>query len=254
LVHSRLQPFRALGALTVLTLAIACGDDSPTSPTPPFTTTSQFFVNTLAPGGTSSFNFDISAQSHVALTLASAISNATGLPTEGSVRLGLGTVSGATCNATTTIEARPALDAQLRTQLAPGSYCLTVLDGGGLGEAITFAARMTATSAEPPTTALNFAEAFSSAIPIGGFAERTFEAFQGGNSSVTLSSTGGDKVVRLSIGLWDGAVCRVQNYADVPAGSTPQLVAGLDAGTYCVRLQDINNTGRVTFSITISHP
>lgn len=253
IAQSRLRSVRALGALTILTLAIGC-DDSPTTPTDPFTTTSQFVVSNLSVGGTSSYNFAVSTQSHVALTFASAISLATGLPIEGSVRMGLGTVAGTACTTTSTIEVRPALSAQIRMQVAAGNCCLSVADGGALGEAVTYAARMTATSAEPATSSANFFEGFSSAIPIGGFAERTFEVFRGGNSTVTLSSTGGEQVMRLSIGLWDGAVCRVQALADIPAGSTPQLVAGVDAGTYCVRLQDINTTGRVTFGMTISHP
>ena len=61
-------------------------------------------------------------------------------------------------------------------------------NAGGLGEAATFTARVTITSAQQPESALNFTDSFSSALPKGGTAVRTFEASRGGNSAVTLTT------------------------------------------------------------------
>jgi hypothetical protein len=246
---------RAFSLFLLLAGAAACGSDTPTDPTPPLTTSTQFFSNSLAPGGSAVNTFALSSQNVINVTLASLVSAATGEPVDGAtVVLGLGTPSGATCTTSASQTVNPQLAAQIRSSQPTGSYCISIADAGSIGESVVYTARVTLTSITPPESAFNFTESFSSALPLGGTVIHTFQAIRGGNSSVTLSVARTDQVLRMGLGLWDGSECRLTVSADTPAGATPQLVAGLDAGTYCVKLRDHTPTHQTGFTLTISHP
>src|SRR6185295_12868564 len=144
-------------------------------PTPLLTSTSQFFTGTVAPGTTGVATFSVSTQSFIHVTMASLVSNANGeIVDSGSVVLGFGTPSGATCSTTASQVVTPGLSAQIRTgQLPAGNYCFSVGDAGTAGSA-TYSVRMTTTSAVPPESGLSFTESFSSQLPRGGTAVHTF--------------------------------------------------------------------------------
>jgi hypothetical protein len=185
------------------------------------------------------------------------VSDATGDVLDGpAVVLGFGTPSGNACSTSTSQTVQPVLSPQIRTaSLAAGTYCLSVADAGGvITGSTTFAARVTATSALPPEGASIFLDSFSSSLPRGGSVVHTFEASQGGNAQVTLSTARTDQILRLGLGLWDGSTCRVTVSTDTAAGGTPQINATMDAGTYCVSLRDHTNAHQTPFTITISHP
>ena len=236
-------------------LAAACGATA-TTPTPTTTSSSQFVVNTIVPGGTSVYAFTVSETSTVAVTLASITSAATGEVLPAALTVALGTPSGSSCTATTALDTTVALSSQISTSLAAGSYCVKITDADGLPESVTYAVRITATTGPVETSGLNGTESFASVLEIHGTSTRTFSARKGGNMAVTLTGAGGlDKVVRLTVGIWDGAACRLGLSADTAAASTPQIVAGVDAGMYCIRLADIGGlTAPASFSVSLEHP
>src|SRR6476619_7195655 len=179
---------RVFSVFVLLTFAAACGSDSPTTPTPVFTTSSQFTTNPLAVGGNSVYTFSLASQSFISVTLASLVSAATGEPLDGaSVVLGLGTPSGATCTTTTSQSVVAQLSTQIRSSQPAGNYCIRV-NGASLPEAAVYTARVTLTSAEPPGSGLARTESFSSALPLGGTAIHTFDVSFGGDVAVTLST------------------------------------------------------------------
>src|SRR4051812_9394354 len=199
------RPFRLLPAIALLVAMVACGS-TPTSPSTAFTSTTQLAVGSLTPGGTSIYNFATSAQSFVRVTLASVTTPAND-PVEGTFVLAFGTQSGASCTATATQTVTVGLSAQIVASVPAGSYCIRVTDTGALQSSGVFAARVTSASGEPPTTAANGTDVFSSALNAGGTAERSFSLTKGGNVAITFAS-GTDVAMRLTLGLWDGSVCR----------------------------------------------
>jgi hypothetical protein len=212
-------------------------------------------VGTVGPGITAVNTFSVSAQSFIHVTMASLISNANGEVADGgSVVLGFGTPSGATCATTASQVVTPNLSAQIRSgQLPAGTYCFSVGDAGTAGSA-TFSVRITTTSAVPPESGLSGTESFSSQLPRGGTAVHTFQVNLGGTATVTLSTARADQVLRMGVGLWDGGACRIAFSVDTALAATPQLLGGVDAGTYCVSLRDNTATHQTPFTLTITHP
>jgi hypothetical protein len=150
------------------------------------------------------------------------------------------------------------LSAQLSKSLTAGSYCVKITDVDGLPASAIVTVRITATSGSTgvTSTGLTVTESFASQLQVRGTTTRTFRAFRPGNMAVTLTGAGGlDKVVRMTLGVWDGSTCRPTSVVDTAAGAPAQIVAGVDPGTYCLSLRDIGNlTFPVSFSISVEHP
>jgi hypothetical protein len=138
--------------------------------------------------------------------------------------------------------------------LSAGTYCVKVTDTGSLPEAATVAVRITTITNPTTPQATSLSDVFASELGVRGFASRTFNMVVAGTQSLTLTGLGGagPPVVRLSVGAWDGAACRLNTSADVTSGGSITLSA--DTGAYCVRVSDIGNlTGPVSFIVNVNH-
>lgn len=110
----------------------------------------------------------------------------------------------------------------------------------------------------PSTPASPTTSTFSSLLTLNGAVSRSFTATQSGTVSVTLTGAGvPGTVVGLGIGVPSTGVarCTLNTAILTTAGSTPQIVASVDAGTYCVAIYDLGTlTDAITFELTIVLP
>ncbi len=99
--------------------------------------------------------------------------------------------------------------------------------------------------------------AFSSLVPPGGSASRSFELAAAGRIAVTLKSTTPDGVtVGVGVGIprSDGS-CAVSAGVETAAGAQAQLSIDADVGAYCAKVYDPGSlTAPVPFTISISRP
>jgi len=127
--------------------------------------------------------------------------------------------------------------------------------------ALTAVACGGSTSTTSPTTATPTAgtEAFTGTIAPGGAAIRNFTASASGTASVTLLTTDPNStLLGLGIGIpgTDSGNCDMTKTLQTRAGSTAQLTASVEAGTYCAGVFDIGTVGTngVVVSMTVAHP
>jgi hypothetical protein len=135
---------RLLAIAALAALAVACGDDSPTSPADTTTTsaaTSITYTGTLDVGGSRFYSFSNAAAGSVTAFLASVTSPATRLPVAVPLEIGLGVPAGTGCSTTTTQIVAPGLVSQMTVSLAAGVFCLRVADAGELRAPVAFAVR-----------------------------------------------------------------------------------------------------------------
>ncbi|MFN8057946.1 MAG: hypothetical protein U0Q12_02190 [Vicinamibacterales bacterium] len=113
-------------------------------------------------------------------------------------------------------------------------------------------AAVTAPTTSPVT------ETFASILTPQGAATRIFGTSVAGTLRVTLTSAGPPStVVGLGLGIRDtsGQACQLTSAVNTTAGTSAQLSAAADAGTYCVRIYDVTGLPEpINFSITIVHP
>jgi hypothetical protein len=133
---------------------MACGADTPTSPSETTTTTTttttiaepsitEDFSGTLAVGGSNFYAFTVGTNGTVNVTLASM--SGTGVPSAVWVELGIGSPAGEGCAVTSTVTGPAGASPQLTATYAPSVYCVRIRDLGNL-----FApARFTITIAHP---------------------------------------------------------------------------------------------------------
>jgi ABC-type Fe3+-hydroxamate transport system substrate-binding protein len=109
------------------------------------------------------------------------------------------------------------------------------------------------TTATTPTTAT-----FGSRLTVNGSASRTFTVTTPGTVTAMLTNAGGPfAVVGLGLGVPLGGVanCTLSTSVNTAPGSTPQVAAAVDPGTYCVAIYDVGNlTATIDFAVTISYP
>jgi hypothetical protein len=113
---------------------------------------------------------------------------------------------------------------------------------------------VTSPSATSPVT-----ETFSGQINKGGSAARSFTAASAGTVSVTLATLGPPADIQVGLGIGipqaSGAGCYLTQTTMAGASAAPQLTTTVDAGTYCIRLDDTGAlTAPVAFSVTIVRP
>jgi len=147
---------------------------------------------------------------------------------------------------------------------------LVALVGGGCGENAT-TTPSTTTSTTTTTTTLaepSITDTFSGQLDVRSAAYFAFPVTQYGTVNATLLLVSGAGVpstvqLRLAIGgltettTDDGTVvtCTATTTALTKAGSSAQLTATLDAGTYCVSVADVGNLyGPADFSLAVAHP
>src|SRR5579862_1728376 len=253
--RSRLRTLAARACVLACLAGVAgCGA---TTPSGDITTASQFFSDALAPKASSKiFTFTLTASSTANVMLGSVTSAATGEPSTAMLTMTLGTSSGSTCTATSSKTIASSLTAQIVSTLSAGTYCVTVSDPGNLTETSNFTVRVTTTTGTP-TASLSTTDQLPTTLAKGGTSIKTFTAADSGALQVTLTAVAADPTleIELGVGVWDGAVCRLNTSLVTASGTMPQIETNVDAGVYCIRLADVGNlTGQVATSGTILHP
>ena len=110
----------------------------------------------------------------------------------------------------------------------------------------------TAPSTPAPTTTV-----FASTLSVKSSASRTFTAAQAGTVTVTLTSLGTTAPVGMGLGVPSAGVanCTLTTSIRTTAGTTPQISAQVDAGSYCAAIFDVGNlTDTIGFEMSIVHP
>jgi hypothetical protein len=111
----------------------------------------------------------------------------------------------------------------------------------------------TPTSPSGPVT-----ENIGGAVTVGGLTSHAFTTASAGTITVTLSSLSvPSTVVGLGLGVYNAAnyVCSLTTSLNTAPGTTAQISATVDTGTYCVEIYDIGTLGVPQgFSISIVHP
>jgi hypothetical protein len=242
----------------VLSLAVVgCGDDStPTEPGPQGPGAfSETFAGTLKTSGTAFYSFG-AAGGTVQITFASLTDKATGALVAATPQIGLGIPAGTGCGLSTSVNAAPALVSQIVSTLAPGTYCVSIADTGGITADSDFAIRIT-----QGVLALNSTtspEAFNSNLAPNGTSTRTFSVAGGlasGPATVRLESVSPTAVIGFGIGLWrfDNNTCSLTQVISSSGGA--EIALPVDQGTYCVKAFDTGAlTGFVAFAATLIHP
>ena len=98
---------------------------------------------------------------------------------------------------------------------------------------------------------------FESQLVKGGFASRSFILTTAGTIEITLTSLVPSARVGLGVGVpdVDGSACNLSRSVETTAGSSPQVTAAADAGSYCVKIFDIGQVEEsAAFAITVAHP
>jgi hypothetical protein len=252
-------------ALIVVSLASAgCGDSTDGTPTAPsgggaFTET---FAGTLKTGGTAFYSFAIGATNlgqpaNLFITLTSVTTTATGAVVTGvSPQIGIGVPAGTGCALNQSVLAPPGLAPQISVFLAPGTYCVSITDTGGLTGDSDFAVRITqgALNVQSSTSP----ETFASNLAVKGTSTRTFTIAGGtsiGTVTATLSSVTPSQTVGFAIGVWrsDNNTCSLTASAETTGGASFSLPAS--QGIYCIKVFDTGTlTDFVAFSVAIAHP
>lgn len=124
----------AVALASSLTLA-GCGDDAPTAPTEPPTTTTITFASNLAVGGASTRSFAVTRTGAVSVTLVDADNSTT-------LKVGLGVgiplADGSGCVLSRSVETVPGTTAQLELTVDPDTYCVQIYDPGTLTGVVPF--------------------------------------------------------------------------------------------------------------------
>jgi hypothetical protein len=233
----------------------ACGDDTPTSPSQSAGGFSQFYIGTMAPGGSGFFSFAVASKGQLSLTLAS-VSSPGGHPAvPARMRLGYGVPSGTGCALTASVVVGARLDPQIVTPIEAGTYCAQLSDAGELSGAVEFAVRIVYPDV-PILQGTAGTIAFSSTLGVAGAATRAFTAAETGQVRVTLTAVGTSRV-GLGVGIprFDGSGCLLAQSIETSGGAAAQISLQVDVGTYCVKVFDVGTlTTPVGFALSIVHP
>ena len=117
----------------IATMATACGDgtSTPTSPTTPTKPAAEIWASTLAPAGTSSRSFTVTAAGTITVTMESAGATV-------GLGVGLPRTSGGGCRLGVLVNTGGGSAPQITTQADAGQYCVQVFDLGTLTDPIPF--------------------------------------------------------------------------------------------------------------------
>ena len=114
------------------------------------------------------------------------------------------------------------------------------------------------TPTTPTTPAGTVTETLNGVMAPNGTAIRTFTARQAGTVTVQLARVDPSITVGLGIGIRGatGADCKFTQTVNTQSGTTAQLTATVDLGTYCAGAYDIGNVGQggATVTVTVTHP
>jgi hypothetical protein len=254
---SVLELMRLSPVAIVLVLALCCGcGPKPTAPSTATTDTSStnLFQGTLDTGGIAVQSFNAPAAQTVKLMLAS-VSAEANRPLAQPLALAVGTLSGSDCTASTTVRARPALTAQVSSNVAAGSFCVSVSDPESqIVGTVTFSLRVVIGS--PAPEASSGTVTWATAVSTSGSASRTVSASTAGTVTISLDSLSyTDGQFGLGIGIPGSGRVGCQLTQTTVAGTGGQVTAPVESGEYCVKIYDVGRTtGMVNVSTTISSP
>ena len=252
-----------LGRITLAFLVFAAGCNKATSTAPTDSTAtasgtqSDFFLGTLAPGGTQFNSFPLVVSATVTFTLVSLVQTGTSTLDPSFVSLTYGTPGsdGTVCTPVQTVNVTPALTNQISVSLAPGSYCVQVADTGGLSGSVDFAVR-TKTSVGSVTEGKAGTETFSTNLYPGNNLTRTVAVGTAGDVNITLTQVTPAASIGFGIGVTksNNGDCYLTKSVVSARGSTASLSVKTDPGTYCVKVFDPGTLpDRVTFFMEIAH-
>jgi hypothetical protein len=129
--------------LVLALLAAGCDktstEPSPTSTTP--TAITESFEATLSRGDSMFYSFTVGTAGTVSVTLASVVQQGRAAALATPLRIGLGTPEGEGCTVTASVEAGPALTAQLSTTMTAGIHCIYLADIGQVSGTVIAALR-----------------------------------------------------------------------------------------------------------------
>ena len=106
-------------------------------------------------------------------------------------------------------------------------------------------------------------ETFTGTVDVGGSDFHTFNAATGGEVDITLAAAGPPTTIFMGLGIGQPSgspptcVLFTATGATVytPAGSIPQIVGTISAGTFCVQVYDIGNQlAQISYTVTVAHP
>jgi hypothetical protein len=126
-------PVIRVAFLLMATMVAACGDDTTTATAPSMTTkpAAENWSSVLAPGGTSSRSFTVTAAGTINVTMTNAGATV-------GLGVGLPRVSGGGCRLGVSVSTGGASTPQITTQADVGQYCVQVFDLGTLTDPISF--------------------------------------------------------------------------------------------------------------------
>jgi hypothetical protein len=144
------------------------------------------------------------------------------------------------------------------------SSLLAVLLAGLLSTACDPGNKQSAVDLTPPTSPTNptaRTETFTGQVEVAGRAFHPFTVtLNNAAASVNLSAAGPPPSIAMGLGVGTYVAtpesCTLLNngFTVTPAGAQPQLAGSLAAGSYCVVVYDVGNqTGPITYSVTVSH-
>ena len=135
---------RPLVIAFALGMAACGGDNTATTPTTTTPGPELFEGQLTGPGASQFFSFAVTTAGNVNLTLASVTTAATpGTSVNIPLGIGLGTPVGTSCSLTQQTTTAPGLVPQLTgSNVAVGTYCVTVFDVGNVTVPVNFAVRI----------------------------------------------------------------------------------------------------------------
>jgi hypothetical protein len=126
-------------AVSLADLTGGCGSSAPT-PTAPSSST-EYFVGTLAVGGSASYAFSVVNDGSVQVTL-TGLTTSRFSPQNTTISVGVGIPAGEGCGVSQSVMASPGLANQLLTRFPSGTYCVQVSDPGTLSGPVSFVVRI----------------------------------------------------------------------------------------------------------------
>jgi hypothetical protein len=113
-------------------------------------------------------------------------------------------------------------------------------------------------SSSPSTPGGPTTDTFNGSLAQGGSVTFTYTVATAGSVAVTLTTVTPSTTIGLGLGMGtsNGGTCTVTNStSSAVAGSSPQLSATENPGTYCVRVSDSGNLATAsTVTVTVAHP
>ena len=260
-VSMRMSSFlRAVCLLMVPAMGLAaCGDPvTSTSPSSTSTVAIQVYAGPLDPGGTANYLVTLDADETMQVTLVGEQLSDPLRTLDLPLTISIGTWDGSTCTPKSSATVTPRLTTQLQLYLTATTYCVQVADAGSLTQTIGSIVRVAFPAPKLLNPTISPSTLSSSVVP-GGVSSKTFIAGIEGDVTVTLKSLGSTaRTVGLGLGVYGTDVttaCTLTKIVNVAPGSTPQISAHVDPGTYCAAVFDAGTiTVPTTFSLEITNP